>query len=782
MTQPILAAALAWHDTGACVIPARADGSKAPFGQWADYQQTRPSRDTLTGWLTDTRYDGIGLICGAVSGELEMFEFEGRALTENIHQQLGQLLADHGHADLWTRLITGYLETTPGGGIHLMYRVDGAARRNLKLARRPATTDELTANPDEKIKVLIETRGGGGFTIVAPSGGRTHPTGKPWQLLQGGPATVPLITEDERDALHAIAGMLDRTPETPTAAGPGSDTDRWLAGHTAHHSGTLRPGDDYNQRATWTDILGPHGWQAVTRYGTATGWRRPGKNIGVSATTGRNDADNLYVFSSSTEFETEKPYSKFGAYTLLEHDGDFRAAASALRTAGYGQPTEPPPLRLVNTNDSTPLIPDAPAHGQPAIIDRTSWWPRDLAPILAGDDNADPEPAYLARDDGRRLLYAGKVNGLIGESESGKTWVALIAVLQAIQVGEAVLYLDFEDSAPGIVNRLRALGATDRHLQHLTYISPDEDLHIVARRDLVETMQITQPKLIVLDGVNAAMTLLGLDLEKNKDVTHFSYTVLRQLTATGAAVCTIDHVTKSKEGRGNFAIGAQAKRSDINGCALIVEAQQPFGRGMTGKLRLTVSKDRAGHVRAHAGGGKYAGTVHLVSDGDTGMIESRVISPDPRPVEERPVFRPTGLMEKVSRFLETLPDGGASGSVIEKNVGGKAEYIRAALDVLVTESHVGRSAGPRGAVLHSLLLPYREAEDFGQSPTPSPPRPTSSHLVPPRPGTGSGPPVPTSSPYPSPLRGGDEVEGPGTTTSEDDDLVPDEDSQQEDIW
>jgi hypothetical protein len=70
-------------------------------------------------------------------------------------------------------------------------------------------------------------------------------------------------------------------------------------------------------------------------------------------------------------------------------------------------------------------------------------------------------------------------------------------------------------------------------------------------------------------------------------------------------------------------------------------------------------------------------------------------------------FRPTHLMERVSRFLEsaTVP---ASQTTIEHSVEGKVGVIRQAVDVLVSEGFVERSAGPRSALLHSIVRPFRE--------------------------------------------------------------------------
>ncbi|WP_426566402.1 phage/plasmid primase, P4 family [Angustibacter sp. McL0619] len=325
----LLATAQAMLAAGLAPLPLRADGSKAPAVNWKPYVDTPPPADVVTSWFTSTDTDGIGTITGAAAGNLEMLEVEGRAI--HLAAQLRTLMHDNGLGDLWDLIATGWLEATPSGGLHWHYRVDGPARPNTKLARRPATTDELAAKPGERIKVLIETRGQGGFTVLAPSAGRSHPTGNPWTLAAGGPATIPTISVDERDALHAIAAILDEMP-TEVDGPPARSQD----GQTVRDGS--RPGDDYNTRTSWADILEPHGWKRTRHFGgTCYGWKRPGKtDPGISATTGRNDADNLYVFSSSTEFETEKAYSKFAVYTLLDHDGDYTAAAKALAADGYG--------------------------------------------------------------------------------------------------------------------------------------------------------------------------------------------------------------------------------------------------------------------------------------------------------------------------------------------------------------------------------------------------------------------------------------------------------------
>ena len=681
----ILQAALDFYDAGVSVIPAKEDGSKAPITSWKQYQVTMADREQIASWFSGAA-TGIGVITGAVSGNLEMLEMEGRAVNSGLLDEARELAHNSGLGELWEIISNGYVEFTPSGGLHWLYRIaDEPVPGNTKLARRPGENDT--------VEVLAETRGEGGFVVTAPSCGSTHPSGRAWQLLKGSPALIPMLSMEERNAIHNIFKALDRMPVKETLV--------QILNQNVQNSASDKPGDQFNEKAEWRDIL--IGWKIVYSAGGVTYWRRPGKDIGISATTGRNDGDNLFVFTTSTSFEAEKPYSKFAAFAHLNHGGDFSAAAKELRSMGFGSnslPSIPTLTQLAKPNLT--VVPDLDADHVEKVRERSSWYPKPLD--LTGEAE-EPAPEFLARNDGHRLFYRGKINALLGESESGKTWVALHAVAQSLHLQEKVIYLDFEDSGKGILSRLRALGLEDRHFENFTYANPDQNLTLDERIDLIDALMEIVPELIVVDGVNAAMTLLNLELTSNRDATFFSQQLLKPLALSGACVITIDHVTKSKESRGNYAIGAQAKRADINGAAIMCEVVLPFGRGMSGELTLKVTKDRPGHVRANSKEAKFAGTVQLKSSA-TGSVEMTILAPN----GERNRLRPTHLMEAVSKVLEAA-QGALSKNAIEKDVKGKAEWVRVACQVLIDEKYVGVENGARNSLNLRLLKLYREADD-----------------------------------------------------------------------
>lgn len=390
MTTPnILEAAAAAWAADLSVIPIRPGTDKAPAVAWKGYQDARATLDDIQTWFADSTL-GLAIVTGTISGRLELLEIEGRAV-EQTHL-IGDVLDASGLGDVWHAITNGWVEESPSGGIHWMYRIhdDGQPMpRNEKIAR---AADRL---------VLVETRSEGGYFVAAPTPGTFHTTGHPWAPVAGSPATTPTITREQRDAIHAvIASVLD---ETPPAAAPASLSDMWST-RTPTRDGDVTPGDDYEARTPWRDILEPHGWTIVAEHAGTTYWCRPGKSGGISATTGHaQDRDRFYAFTSSTNFPQETPVTKLGAYAILNHGGDHSAAARDLAARGYGHRAERH-LQAVPTSPATPN-----ATRDDAISIATAATAPELRPVaISGeaDQLTDVGNAHLTRDTWRgRLAY-----------------------------------------------------------------------------------------------------------------------------------------------------------------------------------------------------------------------------------------------------------------------------------------------------------------------------------------------------------------------------------------
>lgn len=338
-----------------------------------------------------------------------------------------------------------------------------------------------------------------------------------------------------------------------------------------------------------------------------------------------------------------------------------------------------------------------------AATARSSWLPLDLTDALLGGESE--APSLLLRADGRALLYPGRTHAFNGESESLKSWLALVAVAQALAAGQAAVYVDFEDNEYGIVGRLLALSVpASAILDRFHYIRPAEPISAAGAR-LDDLLQTARPTIAIVDGVTEAMALHGLDLKDNLDYARFHAAVPKRLTQAGAAVASIDHVTKDKETRGRFALGAQHKLAAIDGAAYTIDALTPFGKERTGTARITVAKDRPGGVREHSAGGRIAGLLTLASFPDGGVRS--YLDPVPEHDPDKP-FEPTKLMERISRLVEGEP--GLSQRGIRASVKGNHEAKAHALELLVARGYLELEKGPRRSQLYRSERPYREPD------------------------------------------------------------------------
>lgn len=366
-----------------------------------------------------------------------------------------------------------------------------------------------------------------------------------------------------------------------------------------------------------------------------------------------------------------------------------RAKPSATLSLAYRQVTVTDP----ETGESLTYEEVIPPEPEPEPRERTSWYPVDLTDALEGHDI--PAPAILTRTDGRALLYAGRIHAFIGESESCKTWAALLAAVEVLAAGGMVLWIDFEDDERGLVARLYALGiAREVIREQVHYVHPEEPLTSRDGRatagsvDLGLLLEEHAYALAVIDGVTEGMVTEGLDPLGTEDAAVFARRLAKRLASSPSspAVVSLDHVPKSSEARGRFALGSQHKIAGLTGAAYIFEARRALSRATTepveAEIVVKVSKDRPGHVRAFGVGSdqlRPVAVLELTAYPDGG-ISGRLVPPD-----EAKGTPPADLLERIAAYLNIYP--GSSGAKVREGVEGKAATLAAALRWMVAEGY-----------------------------------------------------------------------------------------------
>jgi hypothetical protein len=368
--------------------------------------------------------------------------------------------------------------------------------------------------------VLIETRGQGGFVIIAPSNGKVHPSGGAYELLSGGLESIVTLTPEEREQLWNLPRTFDEMPVDFAAQDP------------TPKEGGLRPGDDYNERATWAEVL--EGWTVHHVRGDVTYWCRPGKDKaeGWSATTGH--CKGLYVFTTTTSFDADESYSKFAAYAVLNHKRNFYAATKALAAAGYGTqpspngktrsgPPEPPKRRLKIRRASEVVCKPVEWLWQPRV-------PLGMLTLFGGDPKLGKSLVALAT-----AASVSRGASLPGDDPR--------------PAGSVVILSAEDDSARTIVPRLKAAGANLDKIHLLESVILSEKLEALPslRSDLElieeEVSKLGDCRLIVVDPISAYLD--GIDENKNAQVRGLLSPVKAMAERLNVAVVLVNHLRKT---------------------------------------------------------------------------------------------------------------------------------------------------------------------------------------------------------------------------------------------
>ncbi len=278
-----------------------------------------------------------------------------------------------------------------------------------------------------------------------------------------------------------------------------------------------------------------------------------------------------------------------------------------------------------------------------------SWALVDVSEVLEGivSGSTPPErPLVLDRGDGQALFYAGRRNGVHGESGSGKSWLALLAAAQELAAGHACLYIDYEDGARGIVQRLVDLGTDPSAIaERFHYVNPDQPFTDAAAKALKKIIRRRSVTLVVVDSTGEGMAADGTSPNDDDDVARWFKRVPTFLARLGPAVVVLDHSPKATDLNSRlWPIGSQRKRAAIDGAQYLQEAAQPFSRDNAGWAKIICAKDRHGtYARA-----EHVASLHVTPTG-SGVHVELVAPPKVTPVDKR-----AALMERISATLETM--------------------------------------------------------------------------------------------------------------------------------
>lgn len=311
MSKEIKDKAKEYLEAGLSVIPTK-ETKQPALRTWKPYQTEVIKEDEVEELFNKPAVKGIAIICGAISGGLEVIDVDTKHDTTGaLWEDLNGLLQDNLPEDIYNKLV---IAQTKSGGYHIYYRCSSIAG-NLKLS--------IKSNRE----VLVETRGEGGYVVAPPTTG--------YKYLQGNPTNIATITPEERDLILSIGRSFNEIEEDVNQNVNTSARKKEL-NNTINSTG-LSPMEDYNNRGDVVSLLESNGWKVVSQRGERVNILRPGETDSKTSGNYHTGLKTLRVFSSSTEFDPDKAYNPYQVFELLEANGEYREAYKKLLELGYGE-------------------------------------------------------------------------------------------------------------------------------------------------------------------------------------------------------------------------------------------------------------------------------------------------------------------------------------------------------------------------------------------------------------------------------------------------------------
>lgn len=537
--------ARAYKSNGLSVVPLQTDGSKSPVGSWKPYQSRFASDHEISQWFDGEHPCGIGVVAGAVSGNLVVIDFDHEAelYFEKVWEETTQRLPDV-HSQL-------VVIATPRPGRQVWFRQTSQPGPNTVLAYGARDTND--SHP-----ILIETRGEGGYVVAPGSPPEVHSTGIAYQKLHGEFESLEPISDEQSTILLDICRSYSQytPPARETSCEP--------------YEGEPRPGDIYNSKVDLWDMLSKHGWQLHHDAPDGRYVTRPGKSVhdGYSASLGHVCGDNgqplLRVFSSAAApFEANTSYDAFGVYALLEHNGDFGMAASAVR-------------QMFTTDVATA---QQTFHQQESLQIRSRTY----------DGIAATEINWLWE----QRIALGKLTLLAGEPGLGKTFLACDIAARISKgrlfpdgtmasIGDVAI-LTAEDSAADTLRpRLDAAGANVELVHHIDGCRNDagreEMISLDRHLQALDEWLVAHPalRLFIVDPISA---FLGrIDSHKNAEVRAILGPVADLAEKHRIAVLAITHLSKQQSRAINRITGSIAFVAAARAAWLVTSDPDDEGR------------------------------------------------------------------------------------------------------------------------------------------------------------------------------------------------------------
>lgn len=299
--------AIKYHELGFKVVPI--SRGKKSMVRWKHLigDSKQPLEEVVSFFNSSPTAIAIACTDGLEIIDIDVKNFEDKETYEKYRASICK-------TELGRKLLEKVLiQKTPSGGYHFVFK-SGKAGNNYKIAR------------NSKGEATLETRANGGYFLVHPSPN--------YEIIQGSFDNLPLISQEERQIFFDCGKEFDvYIPKVKEYKPTGGNS----------YEGEETPINEFNAKTDTVELLQKHGWTYRNQDQKAVHLIKP-HSTDLNSTEGSvmKDSGVFQPFSTSLQyFNSDRTYTAFSIYKILEHGDDFDSAFKQIIKDGFGKQIEP---------------------------------------------------------------------------------------------------------------------------------------------------------------------------------------------------------------------------------------------------------------------------------------------------------------------------------------------------------------------------------------------------------------------------------------------------------